>query len=110
VAHAHERDWSFFHWAGAGFLIVFGLLAILTIGAPFLLLGVFVFGALVGRGPRWPSSLGLVAGAGAVCLVIGTISAISGDVTPTVWFGVGVALTSSACWAFWFLRCRPASE
>lgn len=107
MVHAHDRDWSYFHWAGAGFLIVFGSLAILTIGAPFLLLGVFLLGLLVGRGRRWPASLGLLAGAGAVCLVIGAISAISGDVSPTVWFTVGIALTSLASWAFWFLRCRP---
>src|SRR3990172_4781582 len=107
MAEAHHRDWGFLYWAGAGFLILFGVLASLTIGAPFLLLGVLLLGVLLGRGPRWPAGLGLLAGAGAVCLLIAVISAISGDVAPTIWAVVGLALSGTSSFAFWFLRCRP---
>lgn len=108
MADVHYRDWGFFYWAGTGFLITFGLVAVLTIGAPFLLLGVLLLGVLLGRGRRWPASLGLLAGVGGVCLLIAVISALSGDVSPTIWATVGLGLAALSCFAFWFLRCRPA--
>ncbi len=108
VAHPHGRDWGFFLWALAGFLVVFGFIAMFTIGLPFLLAGVFVFVHLARRGPAWPADLGLLAGAGLVCLVIALISAIAGDISPTVWAAVGASLVAVSSASFWWLRCRPA--
>ena len=105
-----EHDWGFFQWFGVGFLVVFGFITGFTIGLPFLLVGLLLFGVLTARGPEWPADLGLLAGAGAVCLVIAVISAISGDVSPTVWASVGLALSSSSTFLFWWLRCRPVAS
>jgi hypothetical protein len=104
VASTHHRDWGFASWAGVGFLLVFGVLAILSIGAPFFLLGVLLLGVLLGRGPRWPECLGLVAGAGAVCVVIAVIGAVAG---PAWWAVIGLMLAGAGGGAFWWLRCRP---
>jgi hypothetical protein len=107
VTEAHNRDWGFFYWAGAGFLIVFGMLALLSIGAPFFLAGLIALIFLATRGPNWPSQLGFFAGAGAVCIVIAALSAITGNVSPASWALTGIALVASASWSFWRLRCRP---
>lgn len=104
MSGAHHRDWGFASWAGVGFLLVFGVLAILSIGAPFFLLGVLLSGVLLGRGPRWPHSLGLLAGAGVVCLVIAAIGAAGSQ---PQWAAVGIALACVGGGAFWWLRCRP---
>ena len=89
-------------------MILFGAVAILSIGAPFLLLGLVLLMVGVWRGPRWPSDLGLLAGAGVVCLVIALINAIIGDLSPTVWAVVGLGLIAIGGGAFWWLRCRVA--
>jgi hypothetical protein len=60
-----------------------------------------------GRGPRWPDSLGLFAGAGIVCLVIAVIGAVAG---PTWWAVIGLALAAVGGGASWWLRCRPMSR
>lgn len=98
-----DHDDGFFYWAGVGFLIVFGAVAILSIGAPFFLLGLVLFGVLLGRGPRWPASLGFLAGAGLVCVVIAIIGSVP---NPAGWAAVGVALLGFSAGAFWWLRCR----
>jgi len=72
-------------------LLLFGVLAILSIGGPFFLLGVLLLGVLLGRRPRWPHSLGLLSGAGTVCLLIATIGAVPG---PARWAMTG--LTTAA--------------
>jgi hypothetical protein len=107
VANEHHRDFGFASWAGVGFLLVFGVLAILSIGAPFLFVGVLLLGVLLGRAPRWPDSLGLFAGAGAVCVVIAVIGAVAGAAS---WAVIGLALVGVGCGAFWWLRCRPTSR
>jgi hypothetical protein len=104
VANVHHRDFGFASWAAVGFLLVFGVLAILSIGAPFFLLGVVLLGFRLWRGPRWPQSLGLFAGAGTVCLVIAIIGAVAG---PAWWAVIGLALAGVGGGAFWWLRCRP---
>jgi hypothetical protein len=107
MAGEHHRDLGFASWAGVGFLLVFGVVAILSIGAPFFLLGVLLLGVLLGRGPRWPASLGLFAGAGIVCLVIAVIGAVAGAAW---WAVIGLALSGVGGGAFWWLRCRPISR
>jgi hypothetical protein len=74
-----------------GFLLVFGVLAILSVGAPLFVLGVLLLGVLVGCGLRRPDSLGLFAGAGTVCLVIALIGAVAG----AAWWAV-IGLPGSA--------------
>jgi hypothetical protein len=108
VRAAHERDWGFFQWFAAGFLVVFGFITQFTIGLPFLIAGGFLCVRLWRRGPGWPADLGLVAGAGAVCLVIAALNAGSGRLDPTVWAAAGLALTGAPTAGFWWLRCRPA--
>jgi hypothetical protein len=107
VAQVHGRDWGFFYWAGVGFLVVFGFITGFSIGLPILALGVVLFVVMLRRGPGWPADLGLLAGAGLVCLVIAMINVISGSLSPTIWAIVGAALTVGSCGAFWWLRCRP---
>jgi hypothetical protein len=108
VQQVREHDWGFFLWMGAGFLFVFGFIAQFTIGLPFLLLAVVALVYLARRGQGWPEGLGLIAGAGIVCVVIALINAISGDLSPTIWALVGAALVGTSTAGFWWLRCRPA--
>jgi hypothetical protein len=102
-----DHDWGFFQWFAVGFLIVFGFITGFSIGLPFLLAGVFLFAVLAARGPARPAPLGLAAGAGAVCLVIASINAISGELSPAVWASVGAVLTAGPSFLFWWVRCRP---
>jgi len=99
------RDFGFFQWSVVGFMLAFGLVAILSIGAPLFVLGLVLLGVMLGRGPRWPASLGGLAGAGVVGVVIGLIGAVS---FPGLWIGSGVSLMALAAAAFWWLRCRPS--
>jgi hypothetical protein len=105
-----DHDWGFFQWFGVGFLVVFGFIAGFSIGLPFFWAGLVLFGFMLSRGSPWPADLGLLAGAGAVCLVIGAITAIDGDLSPAVWLTVGVTLTTWPTFFFWYLRCRPVSS
>lgn len=104
MAHRGTRDFGFFQWLVVGFMLVFGVLAILSIGAPFLLLGLVLMGVMLGRGPRWPASMGVLAGAGLVGIVIGLIGAVA---TPGLWAVTGAALALFSGVTFWWLRCRP---
>jgi hypothetical protein len=85
-------------------MLAFGTVAILSIGAPFFMLGLVLLGVMLGRGPRWPAALGAPAGAGVVGVVIGAIGAV---VDPFAWAASGVALVAVSATAFWLLRCRP---
>lgn len=105
--HAHHRDWGFFQWAVVGFLVVFGFITGFSIGLPFLALGLVLLVVILIRGPGWPADLGLLAGAGIVCLVIALINVISGSLSPTVWATVGATLALGSSGVFWWLRCRP---
>jgi len=87
-----------------GFMLAFGVLAILSIGAPFFLLGLVLLGVMLGRGPRWPAGIGAVAGAGLVGVVIGAIGAVA---APGAWALAGAALAALSAAALWWLRCRP---
>lgn len=98
----HHRDWGFFYWAAVGFLLSFGLLAILSIGFPFFVLGFLLLLVGTWRGPHWPADLGLPAGIGVTCLVIAAI----GSLPPTIWALVGAVLTTVSAGSFWWLRCR----
>jgi hypothetical protein len=110
MARPRRRDWGFFYWVATGFLIVFGALAILSIGFPLFALGMLLLFAGVRKGPRWPADLGLIAGAGLVCLLIAAINAISHDLSPTVWAIVGLGLTAIGSGLFWWIRCSPRSR
>lgn len=84
-------------------MLAFGLVAILSIGGPFFLLGLVFLGVMLGRGPRWPALLGVFAGAGIVGVLIGAIGTVA---TPGVWAGTGASLIIFSGVAFWCLRCR----
>jgi hypothetical protein len=85
-------------------MLAFGVVAILSIGGPFFVLGLVLLGVMLGRGPRWPAALGALAGAGAVGVVIGLIGAVA---TPGIWAASGSSLVLLSAVAFWWLRCRP---
>lgn len=104
MAHRGTPDFGFFQWGVVGFMLVFGVLAILSIGAPFFLIGLVLLGVMLGRGPRWPAGIGAVAGAGLVGIVIGAIGAVAG---PGVWAAAGATLVAFSGATFWWLRCRP---
>src|SRR4051812_18454616 len=65
----HHRDFGFFVWMLPIFLFVFGFISHFSIGLPFLLAGIVLFGSLPLRGPVWPADLGLLAGLGAGLLL-----------------------------------------
>lgn len=106
MAHRGARDFGFAQWLVVGFMLVFGALAILSIGPPFLLLGLVFLGVMLGRGPRGPAVIGALAGAGLVGIVIGVIGAVA---TPGLWTAAGVTLAVLSGVTFWWLRCRPVS-
>ena len=86
------------------FLLAFGVVAILSIGAPFFIVGLVLLGVMLGCGPRWPASLGALAGIGLVGVVIGLIGAAADSAT---WAAVGLSLIALSGTANWLLRCRP---
>lgn len=104
MAHRDTRDFGFFQWAVVGLLLAFGMVAILSIGAPFFLVGLVLLGVMLGRGRRWPASVGALAGAGVVGVVVGSIGAVPDS---AVWATSGASLVALASTAFWWLRCRP---
>ena len=106
MAHRDTRDFGFFQWTAVGFMLAFGVVAILSIGAPFFLLGLVLLGVMLGRGPRWPAGLGALAGAGVVAVVIASIGAVS---APGIWAASGASLVVVSAVAFWWLRCRPTA-
>lgn len=87
-------------------MLAFGAVAILSIGAPLLLLGLVLLGVMLGRGPRWPAGLGALAGAGVVGVVIGLIGAIA---APGIWAASGISLIILSASTFWWLRCRTTT-
>jgi len=103
MAHHETRDFGFFQWVVVGFMLAFGLLAILSIGAPFFLLGLVLLGVMLGRA-RWPAGIGVLAGAGLVGAVIGVIGAVA---NPGLWVASGATLAALSGATFWWLRCRP---
>jgi hypothetical protein len=107
-----HRRWhlGFVLWAAAGFLVSFGLIAVLTIGFPFVVAGTLLSVWSYRRGPGWPADLGLIAGVGVMCLTIAVIQAIVGHLDPTVWALVGGVLLAASSFAFWWLRCRPGTD
>lgn len=100
----HHRDYGFFVWTLPGFLFVFGFIAQFSIGLPFALAGVVLFGYLYLRGPGWPADLGLPAGAGAGLLLFWVLPT---DLDPTPFIVAGLGLISVSSLTFWRLRCRP---
>jgi hypothetical protein len=88
---------------------MFGLVVGLTVPGVFLV-GLILLVVGLRWGPAWPADLGVPAGAGMACLVFALIDAISGDLSPTIWALVGVALVGASSFSFWWLRCRqPAA-
>ena len=49
MAHRDTRDFGFFEWAGVDILLALGMVAILSIGAPFFLVGLILLGVMLGR-------------------------------------------------------------
>jgi predicted cobalt transporter CbtA len=104
MAQQRDHDWGFVAFAAVGFLIAFGFVTGFSIGLPILFLGLVLLAM-----PRlWrydpPADLGLLAGAGVVCLFVAT-SGVDGAV---VWAAIGATLAVTSTFAFWWLRCRPA--
>ena len=100
---APRHDWGFFYFAAVGFLLGFGFLTGFTVGLPLVLLGLVLLLAPRFRRFAWPADLGLVAGAGAVCVAIAALDAF-GD--PRLWALAGLTLVAAASFAFWWMRCR----
>ena len=106
----HDRDLGFFIWAVPGFLVVFGVIAMFSIGLPFLLAGFALFGYLLARGPTWPADLGLIAGVGIGSLTFAAIALIGGGYSATPWLEVGLVLVGVSSGLFWWLRCRSRAR
>jgi hypothetical protein len=107
VNQAHGHDWDFFVFAAIGFLIVFGFLTALTIGAPLILVGLALLTWQWIRASAWHAELGLLAGAGVVCFVVASLATLG---SPMAWASVGAVLVSISSITFWWLRCRPSTR
>ncbi len=107
MASRRDHDFGFFAWMLPGFLIGFGLVAILSIGVLFVAAGLLAFVYLWVRGPGWPADLGLLAGLGVASLTFAGIALASGDYPASPWLPIGAALVGSSALTFWWLRCRP---
>ena len=87
-------------WALAGFLIAFGVLAIFSVGLPFLLAGILVAALQTARGRTAGVAGGLALGIGAACvflLVTGFAEAVPlVAVASLVWAAAGGALGFAA--------------
>jgi hypothetical protein len=100
-----DHDWGFFQWFAVGFVFLIGLISLV----PLELAGVFGLLYMATRGPRWPADLGLLAGAGAVCLLVAALN-VDGGLTPAPWAAAGAALAVPPTFLFWWLRCRPVAS
>jgi hypothetical protein len=99
-------------WMVPGYLIAFGAVAILSIGFPFLVAGLGVFVWLYIRGPGWPHDLGLVAGVGAVALLVAFLNRADGNPDPQTWALAGIGLVSASVLPYVLImrrRCRSAA-
>ena len=101
-----DHDWGFFQWFAVGFVAAIGFLSLI----PLELAGLFGFAYMLARGPRWPADLGLLAGVGAVCLLVAAINAVGDGLDPAPWLAIGAALSIPSTFMFWWLRCRPLSS
>lgn len=72
-----------------------------------MVVGLVLLGVLLRRGQRWPASLGLLAGAGVVCLVIAAIDSVGGW---AIWAAVGLGLVGFGSTAYWVRRGRPIAH
>jgi hypothetical protein len=104
---SHQRDFGFFIWMLPSVLFVFGFIAQFSIGLPFALAGVVLFGYLYLRGPRWPSDLGLLAGLGLGLMLFWLLPT---DLSPAPFVAAGLGLIAISSLAFWHLRCRPVTD
>jgi hypothetical protein len=104
VNRASGWDW-FCAWAFVGALCAFAFVSMASIGlfvAPFALLALFLVGR---RGVRGPEVLGLVAGVGAIVILIGALNTDGhGSLDPRLWFGAGAALVATSVVAYSFAR------
>ena len=106
MAHRGERDFGFFQWTAVGVTLVFGMVGLLSVGGPFFVIGLVLLGFMLGRGPRWPAPLGVVAGIGVVAIVL---SLIGSRDEPGIWAASGMALIGLSATVFWWLRCRTTT-
>lgn len=106
-ARPHRRDLGFFLWMLPSFLFVFGFITGFSIGMPFLLAGVLLFGYLYRRGPEWPADLGLVAGLGCGLLLFWLLPT---DFVQAPFIVAGFSLIVAGSLLYWYLRCRPAAS
>jgi hypothetical protein len=125
-----REGWLLFAgWVLAGALVVFSLLSAASIGlfvAPFAAAGIWLTSRL---GRVWPEVLGMVSGAGAVCLLIallnrdtrpcteeglrlspGETEASCGGFSPTPWLVVGLVLVAAGVVAYAFMRRSAGSK
>ncbi|MDX6653185.1 MAG: hypothetical protein QOJ38_1966 [Solirubrobacterales bacterium] len=61
-------------WVATGFVLLFGFLTGFSIGLPILMAGIIATIFLIRRGGRRREMLGLLAGAGLVCLLVAAIN------------------------------------
>jgi predicted cobalt transporter CbtA len=106
MAQQRDHDWGFAFFAIDGVLIAFGLAAGFSIGLPILVLGLILLALPRFRRYRWPDDLGLLAGFG----IVSAFVASSGVDGAAIWAAIGATLAVTSTFAFWWLRCRPASS
>ena len=105
---------AFAAWALAGALLVFSVLSGFSIGLFILPLALIAIAAVAWRAAAWPESVGAVAGAGTVCLLIaflsrdydpcpqgrvrvlrpGETSVECGGMDPVPWLVIGIVLVA----------------
>lgn len=107
MTHGGTRDFGFFQWLVVGFMLIFGVLAILSIGAPILLLGLVLFGVMLGR------SRASVAGVYRRACRRGTCRhrhrSDRSCTRARLWAATGATLAAFGAATFWWLRCHPAA-
>jgi hypothetical protein len=82
----------FWLWALAGGLVTFSLVAAASIGLFVLPLAFGAIWIAAASGRTWPESLGVLAGAASVCLLVAYIQREHDPVDPRPWLAAGIIL------------------
>lgn len=80
----------FWLWAGVGGALAISLVSF--IGVLTAIPALVALGLVAWRSPRWPEPLGILTGAGALCLVVAALNWDEQGVDPVPWLVAGVIL------------------
>jgi hypothetical protein len=95
--HVGRCGW-FWLWSGAGALLALSVVSFVGVftGLP----AIVALALIARRSPRWPEPLGVLAGIGILCLVVGATNLGSIGFSPAPWLVAGAALLAAGALSY----------